>query len=76
MVLNVFCGFLMFFLMFVTNRIIIEPHLSDVFGLVMESLRKEFIFDDNDNATVENVKPVYDLLKECGIYTTNAEKLH
>ena len=26
--------------------------------------------DDTDNATVENVKPVYDLLAECGLRTT------
>jgi hypothetical protein len=30
------------------------------------------IFDDTDNATVENVKPVYDLLQECGLLTTKS----
>lgn len=30
------------------------------------------IFDDTDNATVENVKPVYDLLYSCGIKTTKS----
>ena len=35
--------------------------------------RRKFAFsivDDTDVATVENIKPVYDLLKECGIRTT------
>jgi len=34
---------------------------------------KEFAFtivDDTDNATVENVKPVYDHLYNCGLRTT------
>lgn len=30
------------------------------------------IFDDTDNATVDNVRPVYDLLKECGIRSTKS----
>jgi len=30
------------------------------------------VFDDTDNATVENVKPVYDLLYSCGIKTTKS----
>ena len=30
------------------------------------------IIDDTDNATVENVKPVYDLLYKLGIYTTKS----
>lgn len=30
------------------------------------------VFDDTDNATVANVKPVYDLLHSCGIRTTKS----
>jgi hypothetical protein len=30
------------------------------------------IFDDTDKATVENVKPVYDLLEKLGIFTTKS----
>ena len=30
------------------------------------------VFDDTDNATVENVKPVYDLLHELGLKTTKS----
>lgn len=35
--------------------------------------QKDFTFtivDDTDNACVSNIKPVYDLLHECGVYTT------
>ena len=37
--------------------------------------RKKFaftVFDDTDNATVANVKPIYDLLHSCGIKTTKS----
>lgn len=30
------------------------------------------VFDDTDNATVENVRPVYDLLVDCGMRTTKS----
>lgn len=30
------------------------------------------VFDDTDNATIQNVKPVYDLLKELGVHTTKS----
>ena len=32
--------------------------------------------DDTDNATVENVKPVYDLLTECGLRTTKTVRVY
>ncbi|MGH8016015.1 MAG: hypothetical protein ACREBV_07485, partial [Candidatus Zixiibacteriota bacterium] len=30
------------------------------------------VFDDTDSATLENVRPVYDLLIECGLKTTKS----